>query len=50
MHTLNVYLQWNFQNLVPRADLVLFRFDFTEQSTLETIPGIDQFDWLISFQ
>ena len=29
---------------------VRFPFDFTEQSTLETTPGIDQFDWLISFQ
>ena len=37
-------------NLVPRADFVRFRFDFTEQSTLEPPPGIDQFDWLISFQ
>ena len=37
-------------NLVPRADFVRFRFDFTEQSTLETTPGIDQFDWLMSFQ
>ena len=37
-------------NLVPRADFVRLHFDFTEQSTLETTPGIDQFDWLISFQ
>ena len=35
-------------NLVPRADFVLFRFDFTEQSTLETTPGINQFDWLMT--
>ena len=34
-------------NLVARADFVLFRFDFTEKSTLETTPGINQFDWLI---
>ena len=35
-------------NLVPRAGFVLFRFDFTEQSTLETTPEINQFDWLMT--
>ena len=35
-------------NLVPRVDFVLFRFNFTEQYTLETTPGINQFDWLMT--
>ena len=37
-------------NLIPRADFVLFRFDFTEQSTLETTPEINQFDWLMTLR
>ena len=49
-HRLIGLIKASLGNLVPIADFVRFRFDFTEQSTLETTPGIDQFDWLISFQ